>query len=76
MIPGWLKESTAGVDRQPTVDLVKKFEKEEIEVQNETNLVMRLATYNVMTLRDKDVGTGQRGEDRKAALLREQFASG
>ena len=55
---------------------VTKFEKEEIELQNETNLVLRLATYNVMTLRNKDVGTGQRGEDRKAALLREQFASG
>ena len=35
-------------------------------------LNLRVATYNVMTLRDRQTDQGQRGEDWKAALLRKQ----
>ena len=35
---------------------------------------IRFATYNAMTLRDKETEQGQRGEDWKAALLRQQFS--
>ena len=48
-----------------------------IEVQHSqqggARLWFKVATYNVMTLRDRQTETGQAGEDWKAVLLREQF---
>ena len=54
---------------------VRPFEVQDKCHDTPTPITLRLASYNTMTLRDKPVAEGYRGEDWKAALLREQFAA-
>ena len=54
---------------------VRPFEARDKIRESTTSITLRLASYNTMTLRDKPVSEGHRGEDWKAALLREQFAA-
>ena len=53
---------------------ITPLETKEISHQETNTYQIRIATYNVMTLRDKETEQGQRGEDWKAALLRRQFS--
>ena len=54
---------------------VRPFEARDKIHEASTPITLRLASYNTMTLRDKPVAEGYRGEDWKAALLREQFVA-
>ena len=53
---------------------VKRIERKESSILQSQEITIRMATYNAMTLRDKETPEGQRGEDWKAAFLRGQFA--
>ena len=66
----WNKELICGLgDIKPMEQQVKWNNEEMI-------YYLKVATYNVMTLRDKETEQGQRGEDWKAASLRSQFDEG
>ena len=50
------------------------WKNKELKASTYSRFGIRFATYNAMTLRDKETEQGQRGEDWKAALLRRQFS--
>ena len=53
---------------------IKRIEIKEDTIPKPQEVAIRMCTYNVLTLRDKETPEGQRGEDWKAAFLRGQFA--
>lgn len=65
---GWQNKDE--ISKHPSV---RPIEKKEAVIEGYLGLKITVATYNVMTLRDCPNDSGQRGEDWKGALLREQF---
>ena len=63
----WSKKLICGMGEIKPLENQVKWDDEE------TICHIKVATYNVMTLRDKETDQGQRGEDWKAASLRSQF---
>ena len=51
---------------------IPDIERRPVKISEGFSMDLRVATYNVMTLRDKATECGERGEDWKAALLRQQ----
>ncbi len=66
----WKKEFNCGMGN------IKPIEKQVKWTNEEFVCYLKVATYNAMTLRDKETELGQRGEDWKAASLRCQFDEG
>ena len=66
----WNKELVCGLGDIRPMEQQVKWNNEEVIYY------LKVATYNVMTLRDKETEQGQRGEDWKAASLRSQFDEG
>ena len=64
----WKKQLQCGMES------IKPLENKELKASTHSRLGIHFATYNAMTLRDKETEQGQRGEDWKAALLRRQFS--
>ena len=64
----WKKQLQCGMEG------IKPLENKELKAPTYSRFGIRFATYNAMTLRDKETEQGQRGEDWKAALLRRQFS--
>ena len=64
----WEKQMECGLGE------VQPFEIKENKEEEFVTYSLRIASYNAMTLRDKETDKGQRGEDWKAASLRSQFS--
>ncbi len=59
-------------DYETSQNRIPDIERRTIKVSGGFSIGLRVATYNVMTLRDRQTEQGERGEDWKAALLRQQ----
>lgn len=54
---------------------LQPIERPHDQIHAQIEISLEVATYNVMTLRDRQTEEGQAGEDLKGALLRDQFQS-